>query len=143
MARERPAGLPEFDSKPTVRLDQGMPEKDSIIDLSDSAFRLMVEAICYCGRAESDGRIPKGWIKKNASTPGAPRELERHGHIVEVDGQYVLGDYLRWNRAKSEIDSFRASKGESGSKGAHMRWHVPQRKRVAGCAFCYPESDHE
>lgn len=138
----RLSDVPDFSGSPTVRLDQAMPEKDSIIVLSDAAFRLMVESICYCGRAESDGLLPVPWIRKNGR-PKAIGELVANGHLelVEDGAKYLLVDYLRWNRASGEIDSIRASKSESGQKGAHMRWHVPSRKLVDGCSFCYPEPD--
>ncbi len=140
MARKSEA-VPDFAGRPTVRLDQGMPEKDSIMALSDAAFRLMVEAICYCGRAETDGAIPVAWLRKNGR-PRAIKELIDQGHLTLPDpSRYLLVDYLSWNRAADEVDSIRASRSESGQKGAHMRWHVPSRKRVKGCALCYPESD--
>ena len=133
----RPSELPEFEARPTIRLDQGMPEKDSIITLSDSAFRLLVEAICYCGRGETDGLIPKAIVGRIASKKTAPAELVDRGHLVEDDPEtWRLPDYLRWNRAAAEITSFRRSKSESGAKGAHMRWHVPNRKLVADCPLC-------
>ena len=136
---ERPDGLPPFKTRPTVRLDHGMPEKDSVLELSDSAFRLLIEAICYCSRQESDGRVPKAQLRRMATTPNAAKELVTQGHMAEQDGAWVLVDYLCWNRAATEIDSFRASKGESGAKGAHARWHVPRRQRVKGCIYCFPE----
>ncbi len=134
------SSVPDFAGRPTVRLDQGMPEKDSIIALSDAAFRLMVEAICYCGRAETDGAIPAAWMRKNGR-PRAIKELVDGGHLALMEpSRYLLVDYLAWNRAADEVDSIRASRSESGQKGAHMRWHVPSRKKVKGCALCYPEA---
>lgn len=135
---ERSADLPELETAPTVRIDQAMPEKDSIVALSDNAFRLLVELICYCGRNETNGAIPTAWLKKNGK-PAAIKQLLEHGHLVVTSTtQHDLVDYLRWNRASAEIDAFRASKGEAGAKGAHMRWHVAARKKVKDCAFCYP-----
>lgn len=135
----RSPDVPKFAGLPTVRLDQAMPEKDSIVVLSDAAFRLMIEAICYCGRTESDGVIPYAWMKKNGR-PKAIAELVDQGHLNPHPGFYQLVDFLKWNRRSAEIDSIRASKSEGGQKGAHMRWHVPARKLVTGCSFCYPEA---
>lgn len=136
---DRPNDLPPFESRPTVRLDHGMPEKDSIIELSDSAFRLMVEAICYCSRQETDGRIPKGILRRMATKPTSVTELVNQGHLAEVDGAWRLPDYLRWNRSHAEINSFRESRGERGQKGAHKRWHVPNRKADPNCPYCQEE----
>lgn len=138
---ERPSDLPEFETRPTIRIDQSMPEKGSVIALSDAAFRLFIEAICYCGRGETDGLIPKAVAARMSSKRAAVKELLDRGHLIEADSEtWALPDYLRWNRSSSEIDSFRASKSESGAKGAHMRWHVPSRRLVPGCDFCYPEA---
>lgn len=140
----RPDHLPNFESRPTVRLDHGMPEKGSVVSLSDSAFRLMIEAICYCSRQETDGLIPKAQVERMATKPGAVKELVKRGHLEDADtddDEWVLVDYLKWNRAKSEIDSFRQSRGEQGVKGAHMRWHVPRRQKVKGCVLCYPDEN--
>lgn len=140
MTGDRDGDLPAFDGRPTIRLDHGMPEKESVVNLSDSAFRLFVEAICYCGRNETDGSIPKAILRRTASKPAAIRELQQADHIVELDATtWTLPDYLRFNRAKLEIDSIRSSKAESGVKGAHMRWHVPRRQRVADCPYCLGE----
>lgn len=136
---DRPGGLPPFESRPTVRLDHGMPEKASVIGLSDSAFRLMVEAICYASRNETDGRVPKGYLRRVASKPSAVTELVTAGHLEGQGDELVLGDYLRWNRSHAEINSFRESRGERGQKGAHKRWHVPTRKADPNCPFCIEE----
>jgi hypothetical protein len=31
---------------------------------------------------------------------------------------------------------------ESGSKGAHLRWHVRRGIKVTGCSFCFPDANH-
>ncbi len=137
MARHE--SLPEFDARPTVRIHQGMPEKGSVATLSDAAFRLLIEAICYCGREESDGLIPKVIVTRLAPKRAAAKELLDRGHISEYDKEtWVLVDYLRWNRAAAEIQSFRESRVESGQMGAHKRWHVPRRQRIKDCPYCFP-----
>ncbi|PFG16292.1 hypothetical protein ATK74_0826 [Propionicimonas paludicola] len=137
---ERSSDLPEFEAAPSVRIDQAMPEKGSIVVLSDAAFRLMIESICYCGRNETNGFLPATWLRKNGR-PKAIAELVAQGHLAEVDNAtYQLPDYLRWNRAASEINAYRQSKSEGGSKGAHMRWHEAARKKVKDCAYCYPDT---
>lgn len=135
----RPEELPEFDPRPTVRIHQGMPEKDSIITLSDSAFRLMIEMICYAGRNETEGEVPKAIASRMATKRTAINELVRLGHVADQGNEWLLVDYLRWNRSRSEIESFRASRRESGALGAHMRWHVPRRKGDPNCDYCKAE----
>lgn len=132
-----PTETPEFDKRPTVRIHIGMPEKGSVVALSDSAFRLMVEAICYCGREETNGTIPKALMARMASKRGAVKELVDRVHLRESDNEtWFLIDYLRWNRSSAEIDSFRKARSESGSLGAHLRWHVPTRQVKDDCPHC-------
>ncbi|TDT31116.1 hypothetical protein CLV29_2529 [Naumannella halotolerans] len=135
----RSGDLPNFDGRPTVRLHQGMPEKGSVAALSDSAFRLLIEAICYCGREESNGRVPSVILNRLATKRTAIKELVDRGHMESVDADtWFLTDYLRWNRSDAEIQAFRESKAQSGVLGAHNRWHVPRRQRVKDCPHCYP-----
>lgn len=137
--KDRPDGVPDFDRRPTVRIHVGMPESKNIAPLSDSAFRLFIEAICYCGREENNGDIPKVILAKQATKRTAVAELQQRGHLVELDAEtWHLPDYLRWNRAADEIQSFRASKASSGTLGAHQRWHVPRRRKDKDCPYCYP-----
>ena len=140
MEYSRPGGIPEFDRRPTVRIHVGMPDGKNIAPLSDAAFRLFVTAICYCGREENNGDIPKVLLERMATKRTAVRELVTRGHMVEKDAEtWHLPDYLRWNRADCEIQSFRESKAESGTLGAHKRWHVPRRIKSDKCPHCYPE----
>jgi len=112
-----------------------MPENPKIVGLSDGAFRLYVEAICWCSRQETNGTVPVAAMRRL----GKPRfiaELVKAGRFLETLGTYDIHDYLEYQRSASEIASFRASKAESGAKGAHMRWHVPNRTTSKDCAFC-------
>lgn len=142
MTRE---GLPEFDGRPTVRFTNSAPEHRKIVGLSDAAFRLWFDLVCLTSRAETDGVITEAELKgmrrpgkllRELTTPAAPDLrplLEPH------PSGWVLHDYLKHNRAKAEIESYREAQSESGKKGMHMRWHVPRRVRVKDCHFCIKE----
>lgn len=134
----RPPDLPEFDGRPTVRIVNTMPEHPKIVGLSDRAFRVFVEVICYCSRQESDGKITKAAMQRNASTKTI-KELVTAGLLETIETGYLVHDYLSFNRAASEIQSYRESKSEAGSLGAHKRWHVPTRRWVADCEYCLKE----
>ena len=56
--------------------------------------------------------------------------------VADQGNEWLLVDYLRWNRSHAEINSFRESRGERGQKGAHKRWHVPNRKADPNCPYC-------
>lgn len=103
--------------------------------MSDAAFRAWFDAVCYCSRQETDGKIT-GAVLRRMAKPRVISELVTVGSL-EYDGtDYEVHDYLRHQRSAAEIQSFRESKSESGAKGAHMRWHVPTRKKVKDCPYC-------
>lgn len=47
-----------------VKLDDSMPDDGKVANLSDSAFRAYVTAICYAGRMLTDGLVPRGTAMK-------------------------------------------------------------------------------
>ena len=115
-----------------------MPENPKVVGLTDAAFRAFIEAICWCSRQESDGLIPEAALKRLAK-PKVITELVAAGLLIHAVDTYAVHDYLVHQRSSEEIAAFRGSKAESGAKGAHMRWHVPTRKRVKDCPFCLQE----
>lgn len=129
----------DFDSRPSIRLANTMPEHPKVTPLSDSAFRAFIEAICYCSRQETDGVIA---AVTRIGKPRAIKELLAAG-LLERDGdQYRVHDYLRHQRSQAEIQAFRESKSDSGKLGAHKRWHIPRRQIVKDCPFCLRGVDH-
>lgn len=130
---------PPFDTRPTIRLDNTMPENPKIVGLSDAAFRLYIEALCWCSRQEKNGDIPAAAMKR-MGRPRAIRELVEGRLLIEHGGGYEVHDYLAHQRSADEIAAFRASKSLSGQKGAHMRWHVPARKHSKDCPYCTGEA---
>jgi hypothetical protein len=124
-----------FDSRLFVRLDHGMPDNPKIIGLSNAAFRLYVEAICWCSRQEQDGKIPIAMMRRmgTAKTAG---ELVTARLIEEHPPEYLIHDYLDFQRSSKEIGAYRDARGKAGSLGNHQRWHVARRKRDPNCEFC-------
>ena len=130
---------PHFDGRPSIRLDNTMPENPKVVGLSDGAFRLFVEAICWCSRQEKDGDIPAAMMRR-IGTPRHIRELVDANLLAQTATVFTIHDYLKHQRSADEIGSFRESKALSGAKGAHMRWHVPTRRKVKDCAYCNGEA---
>lgn len=125
----------KFDHRTFVRLDHGMPENRKVMGLSDAAFRLYIEAICWCSRQESDGHIPSAFIKRLGRAK-AVRELVEAGLLDEAVGGYLVHDYLDFQRSSEEIKAYRSAKGEAGALGNHKRWHVARRRYDPDCEFC-------
>lgn len=125
----------KFDHRTFVRLDHGMPENRKVMGISDAAFRLYVEAICWCSRQESDGHIPASFIRRLGKAK-AVQELVDVGLLDDAVGGYAVHDYLDFQRSAEEITAYRSAKGEAGALGNHKRWHVARRRNDPECEFC-------
>ena len=141
------AKLPEKDERPGIIVAHEMPDHPKIAPLSDAAFRLLIKAWTYCSRLETNGRIPDV-VWKGMGTAKARAELESRPVvvpdaeplIVRCCGYVECHDYLAHQRAAEEIKAVRASRSESGQRGAHMRWHVARRVFVKECELCQAEA---
>ena len=124
-----------FDTRPFVRLDHGMPENPKVAGISDSAFRLYIQAICWCSRQETDGKIPLAMMRRLGPAKSAV-ELARAELVETTETGYTIHDYLDFQRSSKEISAYRSARGEAGAIGNHQRWHVARRKRDPKCEFC-------
>lgn len=125
----------KFDHRSFVRVDHGMPENRKVMGLTDGAFRLYIEAICWCSRQESDGHIPSSFISRLGKAK-AVRELTEAGLLDDAVGGYMVHDYLDFQRSSEEIAAYRSAKGDAGAFGNHKRWHVARRRTDPDCEFC-------
>lgn len=108
------------DERTFITVHDGMPEHPKIEGLSDAAFRLMIEAWCWCSRNRTDGRIvDSSWRKRGTAKARAELLAAR---LVEpaTDGVYVH-DYTQHQRTAAEIDALSAKRREAGSKGGKSR----------------------
>jgi len=119
-----------------VLVHDRMPGHPKIRGLSDSAFRLLVEAWCFCGEHVTDGRIERdAW--KTMRTPKARKELVDKGLAVTLeDGDIEMHDYLDIQRSAAEVEAARAKKSAGGKLGNHRRHHVNKRVKDPNCDYC-------
>jgi len=128
----------KFDDRLYVRIDHGMPDNPKIVGLSDSAFRMYIEAICWCSRQRTNGAIPDAMLRKLGSKRSS-NELVT-AHLIERGGDdWTIHDYLSHQRSTNEIDKLREGRADAGTFGAHTRWHVSKRKYKADCPHCVDE----
>ena len=124
-----------FDTRPFVRLDHGMPENPKVAGISDSAFRLYVQAICWCSRQEQDGKIPAAMMRRLGPVKSATELV--HAELLElIPVGYLIHDYLDFQRSAEEINAYRNARGKAGQLGNHQRWHVARLKRDPECEYC-------
>jgi hypothetical protein len=127
-----------FDPRGFIALDHGMPENPKVVDLDDAAFRMYIEAICYCSRQHTDGLIKVTAMRRLGSDESAKTLLD--AKLFERRGKdYEVHDYLFHQRSSDEIAQIREAKADNGTKGAHVRWHVAKRKPDPKCSLCYPD----
>lgn len=128
------------DDRTYIRVHDGLYEHPKVVGLSDAAFRLLVESWCYCSRNRTDGRI-SDVIWKRRGGAKARRELVDAGLAEQADGFVEMHDYLEHQRSAEEIRLLRETRGDTGTYGNHVRWHVVKRKPKKGCEHCFPEGD--
>lgn len=111
-------------------VDDNFSDHPKVSDLSDGAFRLFVDSMCYCSRLLTDGFISPAQFKfRKRFSPKRLAELIESGLIHDVGegcgsdkcpepkpGVYLLHDYLQWNKSKDFIVNQRAKNAARVSK---------------------------
>ena len=87
------------------RLDVDFCEHPKIMGLTDGAFRLHVRAMGYAKRLLTDGRIPVAFPAKRVTI----EELVAADLWEEVQGGWVIHDWLEWNESRDEVEVKRAA----------------------------------
>src|SRR5688500_12477996 len=90
-----------------VKLDDNFPDHPKVVNLSDSAFRSYVEALCYSSRLLTGGFIPHRITHKRAS-----KELTAAGLWVEVEGGFQIHDFHVYNPPSEEVKERRRQAAE-------------------------------
>lgn len=93
-----------------VRFENTAPENLKVASVSDRAFRLWFNAICYCSRGRTSGRVPAALITalSVSATKKTVEELLELGLIERLDEKtYLVHDYLDYNPSKERIDEMR------------------------------------
>lgn len=118
------------DERTYIRLHDGMPDHPKIVGLSDAAFRLYIEALCWCSRHLTDGRIPPAALRKLGAVKTA-RELEAAGLLLAAGGgHWEVHDYLRHQRSAAEVEELREKRRAAGSKGGKAKANATANART-------------
>lgn len=132
----------KFDHRTFVRMDHGLPDHPKFVGISDRAFRVWFNAVCWSSRQEQDGHVPEVVMRRTlGASPKVVRELldARLLDALDDQGRYYVHDYLDFQRSKEEIDAYRSGRGDAGTLGNHRRWHVARRKWEKDCQHCQEE----
>ncbi len=105
---------------PWVRFDDKYPVSRKVGGLSDAAFRLHTEAIFWCARELTDGRIARDELKQVSGIARPDRhvtELVGRGLWDETDRGWQIHDYLEYQPARAKVLRDRTAKAAAGRKG--------------------------
>jgi hypothetical protein len=105
------------DDRTYIKLHDGMPENHKIVGLSDAGFRLYIEALCWCSRNQSDGKMPPAALRRLGSVK-AQKEIGAAGLLhVDERGNWVIHDYLEHQRSKEQIEAMKEQRRSAGRSG--------------------------
>lgn len=98
-----------------LRLDDKMPEHPKVVRLSDKAFRIHIQGLCYCQRNLTDGIVPRsigeGWSRKGVA------ELLQRGLWIERGEDFEIDQFLEWNDSKASVKQKRAKDSARKARG--------------------------
>lgn len=89
-----------------VRLDDNFADHPKVIGLSDTAFRLYIEALCYSNRQLTDGFIPMSVYVKLSKLDEADYLIEA-GLWEEVEKGYQIRSYTEYQPTRSKVNEKR------------------------------------
>ena len=108
------------DDRLFFKLHNGFPEHPKTIELSDKAFRQLIEAWCYCSRNLNDGILTKAQYLKFFS-PKSRGELTAVGFIREEENSFIMHDYLEHQMSAQQVLDLRKHRQEAGAKGGKAK----------------------
>lgn len=108
------------ESRLFFKLHNGFPEHPKTIELSDKAFRQLIEAWCYCSRMMNDGKLTKTLFLKLFSRK-TQKELLSVGYVVATENGYEMHDYLAHQMSAKDVENLRNKRAEAGSKGGKAK----------------------
>lgn len=118
-----------------VRLDDQFPIHRKVGALSDPAFRLHVEALCWCARHLTDGVVSRDDLSTVSRIRGAERyvaELVRRGCWSETDEGWLIHDYLEYQQSRSKVLQTREQRQKAGRAGGKRSGESRRGSKAAG-----------
>lgn len=102
------------------KLHNGFPEHPKAFELSDRAFRQLIEAWCYCSRNLNDGQLTTAQFLKLFSAKSR-KELTTVGFVKASSFGYEMHDYLEHQQSAEEVETRRNKRIMAGSKGGKAK----------------------
>ena len=102
------------------KLHNGFPEHPKAFELSDKAFRQLIEAWCYCSRNLNDGQLTNAQFLKLFSAKSR-KELLTVGFVKPSSFGYEMHDYLEHQQSAEDVENRRNKRAMAGSKGGKAK----------------------
>ena len=102
------------------KLHNGFPEHPKAFELSDKAFRQLIEAWCYCSRNLNDGKLTNAQFLKLFSAKSR-KELLTVGFVKTSDFGYEMHDYLEHQQSAEDVENRRNKRAMAGSMGGKAK----------------------
>jgi len=112
-----------------IKIDDTLPNNPKILPLSDGAFRLYIEALCYCNQYLTDGFLADAVLLRLDLNNHRKELVEACLWIECLDGMQI-NDYTEHQTAKSEVEKKREQNKERSSR---------YRSRVTNAEVTHPE----
>ncbi len=90
---------------------------DDCWTLSDGAFRLHVEGLCWSNRKLLDCRISKDDLRRFAKRPGAVAELLAVGWWSDDGHAYVIRHHADYQRTREQVVAQQEANRRNGRRG--------------------------
>lgn len=112
-----------------VKVDDRMPEHPKVASLSDRAFRVHIEALCYCSGFLTDGEVTRTVVKQKRWPERAVGELVTAGLWEPSERGWVIHDYLSYQRSRQGATRTSEARAEAGSRGGRAAANSKQIAR--------------
>lgn len=122
-----------------VRIDDSFPDHPKVAEVGPLGMAMQIQALCYANRYLTDGKVPSRIVAgfmptvqfdpetgERVTWQDIAQRLVDAGIWVEVEGGYLIHDYLEYQRSKADIEAIRTKRAEAGRKGGQAK-----RKQVA------------
>ena len=114
-----------------IKVHNGFPEHPKTAELSDKAFRHLIELWCFCSRNLNDGKLTETQLSKHLSKK-TRQELVATGFIDETPDGPRMHDYLDHQQSAQQVADLHERRAQAGSKGGRAKANrVASANRVA------------
>jgi hypothetical protein len=95
-----------------IKIDDSFPDHPKVVGLSDTAFRVHISGLCYCGKYLTDGKVPMKIAARFAEeNMEVIAELSLAGLWLEdlSNNGFIIHDYLTHQTSKDQVEIKRAN----------------------------------